>query len=89
MLQLQEEVLNVQGLLVKKKKKKSVESNVATSKKKMDDEWDAKVLCPIEEDELVLMAKMGEHIDYEDDWIIESGCSNNMAGDQSGAMEAG
>ena len=48
-------------------KKKSVESNVAISKKKTENEWEAEVLCPIVEDELALMAMMEEHIDYEDD----------------------
>ena len=50
----------------------------------MKDEWDAEVLCPIEEDEVALMVMMGDHIDYEDDWIIDSGCSNNMTNSQSG-----
>ena len=68
---------------------KSVESNVAISKKKIEDEWDAEVLCPIVEEELALMAMMEEHIDYEDDWIIASGCLNHMIDDQSCAMEEG
>ena len=63
--------------------------NMATSKKEMEDEWDAKELCAIEEDELVLMAMMGEHINYEDDWIIDSGYSNHMTDDQSDTMEVG
>lgn len=63
-------------------KKKSVESNVATSKKEMEDEWDAEVLCAIEEYELALMAMTEDHIDYENDWIVDSGCSNHMTGDQ-------
>ena len=41
----------------------------------------------IEEDELTLMAMRRDHIDYENDWIIESGCSNHTIDDQSGAME--
>ena len=35
------------------------------------------------------MAMMREHIDYKNDWIIGSGCLNNMIDDQSGAMEEG
>ena len=35
------------------------------------------------------MAMMGDHIDYENDWIIDSGYSNHMIDDQSGAMEEG
>ena len=70
-------------------KKKYVESNVASSNMKMEDEWDAEVLCLIEEDELVLMVMMKEYIVYEDDWIIDLGCSNHTTDDQSGAMEEG
>ena len=68
-------------------KKKSVESNVTSSNMKMEEEWDAEVLYTIGEDELALMAMMGDHIDYENDWIIDSGCSNHMIDYQSGAME--
>ena len=46
-------------------------------------------IMSIVEDELALMAMMEEHIDYEDDWIIDSGCLNHMIDDQSGAMEEG
>ena len=35
------------------------------------------------------MAMMREHIDYKDDWIIDSWYSNHMIDDQSGAMEGG
>ena len=35
------------------------------------------------------MALIGEHIDYKNDWIVDSGYSNHMADNQSGAMEAG
>ena len=59
-------------------RKNYVKSNVVTSKNKMEDEWDAKVLGTLEEDELALMAMMGEYIDYENDWIINSRCSNHM-----------
>ena len=63
----------------------------------MEDEWDAEAICVIEmdrqamleKDELALMTMMGEHINYDDDWIIVSRCSNHMIDDQSGAMEAG
>ena len=48
-------------------KKKSVKSNVTPFNMEMEEEWDANVLCPIEEDELALMTMMGEHIGYEDD----------------------
>nr|KAJ0222293.1 hypothetical protein LSAT_V11C200057670 [Lactuca sativa] len=52
-------------------KKKSVESNVVTSKREIEDEWDAEALCAIEENELALMTMMGER------------CSNHMTGDQN------
>ena len=48
-------------------KKIFVESNVATSKKEMEDKWDAEAICVVEEDELALMVIKREHIDYEDD----------------------
>ena len=70
-------------------RKKSIESNVATSKKEMEDEWDVEVICAIEEDELALMVMMREHIDYEDKWIIDSRYSNHMFDDQNGAMDVG
>nr|KAJ0218457.1 hypothetical protein LSAT_V11C300142320 [Lactuca sativa] len=55
------------------------------SKKKyeIEDEWDVEVLCAIKENELALMEMMGERINYENDWIIDSGCSNHMTGDQN------
>nr|DAD23742.1 TPA_asm: hypothetical protein HUJ06_025205 [Nelumbo nucifera] len=61
-------------------KKKPVESNVATSKS--EEEWDAEALFAAEEEELALIATISEHIDYEKDWIIDSGCSNHMTGDK-------
>nr|KAJ0189210.1 hypothetical protein LSAT_V11C800391990 [Lactuca sativa] len=36
-----------------------------------------------QENELALMAMMGEHINYENNWIIDSGCSIHMTGDQN------
>ena len=54
----------------------------------MEDEWDADVLCLIEEDELALMVMMGEHIGYENYWIIDSRYSNHMIDDQSDTVEA-
>ena len=40
---------------------------MASSNIEMEEEWDAEVLYAIEEDELALMAMMGDHIDYEND----------------------
>ena len=49
-------------------------SNVTSSNLKMEDEWDAKTISVIGEDEVALMEMMEEHIDYENNWIIDSGC---------------
>lgn len=40
------------------------------------------MLYAIEKNELALMAVMRDKIDYENDWIVDSGCSNHMNGDQ-------
>ena len=60
---------------------------MATSKKEIEDEWDAKVLYSLKKDVLALMAMMGEHTDYENDWIIDSGCSNYMIGNQEKILQ--
>ena len=61
--------------------KKRFESNVTSSNMEMEEEWDGEVLYAIEEDELALMAMMRELIDYENDWIVDLGCSNHMTDD--------
>ncbi|KAK3014222.1 hypothetical protein RJ639_008967 [Escallonia herrerae] len=60
-----------------------MESNTTTSntKEKSEDDWDAEALFAAEE-ELALTASTFEQIDYENDWIVDSGCSNHMTGDQ-------
>jgi len=65
-------------------KKKSTESNIATSSSKEDseDSWDAEALLAIEEEELALTVTTPEKINYENDWIVDSGCSNHMTGDR-------
>ena len=60
------------------KKKKSVESNVASSNMEMEEEWDTEVLYATEEGKIALMTMMGDHIDYENDWIIDPGCWSHM-----------
>lgn len=57
-----------------------MESNVASFKSK--DEWDDEALYAAEEEELALTATTLEHIDYENDWIIDLRCSNHMTGDK-------
>jgi len=63
---------------------KFMESNAVTSK--IEDEWDAEALFVIEEeeddDELALTAILSDQINYEKDWIVDSGCSNHMTGDK-------
>ncbi|KAE8667286.1 hypothetical protein F3Y22_tig00112428pilonHSYRG00083 [Hibiscus syriacus] len=66
-------------------KKKPVESNTATScsKENSEDGWDAEVLFATEEEELALTVTTPERIDYKNDWIVDSGCSNHMTADNS------
>ncbi|KAM1391667.1 hypothetical protein ACFX2I_019360 [Malus domestica] len=65
-------------------KKKPVESNTATSslKENSEDGWDAEALFITEEEELALTVTTQERIDYKNDWIVDSGCSNHMTGDK-------
>ncbi|KAE8698166.1 tir-nbs resistance protein [Hibiscus syriacus] len=65
-------------------KKKPVESNTATScsKENSEDSWDAEALFATEEEELALTVTSPERIDYKNDWIVDSGCSNHMTGDK-------
>ncbi|KAE8689487.1 putative disease resistance protein [Hibiscus syriacus] len=63
-------------------KKKHVESNIATSssKENSEDGWGAEALFATEEEELALTVTTPEQIDYKNDWIVDSGCSNHMTG---------
>ncbi|KAL4312064.1 hypothetical protein GQ457_01G006130 [Hibiscus cannabinus] len=61
-------------------KKKYVESNVVTSKS--EEKWDAEAFFAVEEEELPLTMTMSDKIDYENDWIVDSVCSNHMTGDK-------
>ncbi|KAM1879682.1 hypothetical protein ACFX14_041524 [Malus domestica] len=65
-------------------KKKPVESNTTTSSSKENNEdgWDAEALFATEEEELALTVTTQERIDYKNDWIVDSGCSNHMTGDK-------
>ncbi|KAF2312969.1 hypothetical protein GH714_002268 [Hevea brasiliensis] len=65
-------------------KKRYVESNTATSntKEKSKEDWDAEAFFAAEEEELALTITASEQIDYDNDWIIDSGCSNHMTGDK-------
>ncbi|KAE8708634.1 hypothetical protein F3Y22_tig00110336pilonHSYRG00004 [Hibiscus syriacus] len=74
------------GYMAKKcwTKKKYVESNTATSnsKENSEDDWDDEALFATKEEELTLMVTISERIDYKNDWIVGSGCSNHMTGDK-------
>jgi hypothetical protein len=61
---------------------KFMDSNAVTSKIK--DEWDVGALFVIEEDddELAFTTTIFDQINYEKDWIVDSGCSNRMTGDK-------
>ncbi|PHU03798.1 hypothetical protein BC332_29049 [Capsicum chinense] len=61
-------------------KKKSVKGNVVTSNS--EEEWDAEAFFAAEEDELALTVIIFSKINYENDWIVDSGCSNRMTGDK-------
>ena len=65
-------------------KKKTAESNAATSKteNRSDDEWDVVASFAAEEEESALAVTVPGRIDYEKDWIVDSGCSNHMTGDE-------
>ncbi|KAK3041270.1 hypothetical protein RJ639_001372 [Escallonia herrerae] len=60
-------------------KKKGVESNATTFK--VEEEWDAKAFFAAEDEDLAFTAIASNRINYEKDWIVDSGCSNHMTGD--------
>ncbi|KAE8689992.1 tir-nbs resistance protein [Hibiscus syriacus] len=51
--------------------------------KESEDGWDAEALFATEEEELALTVTTPERIDYKNDWIVDSGCSNHMTVDNS------
>ncbi|KAF2283856.1 hypothetical protein GH714_016558 [Hevea brasiliensis] len=73
MLQLWQERSYSEDVLVEEKNRGS---NATTSKS--EEEWDAEALFAAEEDEIALTATTYDLIDYEKDWIVDSGCSNHM-----------
>ena len=64
-------------------KKKMTKSNATTSKTKnqSDDERDV-IASFAAEEELALAVTVPGQINYEKDWIVDSGCSNHMIGDE-------
>ncbi|KAG8497318.1 hypothetical protein CXB51_008528 [Gossypium anomalum] len=65
-------------------KKKIVESNAMTSKEDVqsDDEWDAEASFAVEEEDLAVAVTTFQKIDYKNNWIFYSSCSNHMTSDQ-------
>ena len=47
-----------------------------------NDDWDAEVSFAVEVEEVALMATIPGQIDYNKDWIVNSGCSNHMTSDK-------
>ncbi|KAM1296017.1 hypothetical protein TB1_015133 [Malus domestica] len=74
--------------------KRPAKSNVVNSEKKseddwdvvaslaLDEEWDTEASIAMEKQESALTAASSESIDYHNDWIVDSGCSNHMIGDE-------
>ncbi|GJY60112.1 PLAC8 family protein [Tanacetum coccineum] len=61
--------------------KKVVESNNVTSKS--EDEWDFEASFAADEEEFAFATITSyKKINYENDWIVDSGCSNHMTGDK-------
>ena len=50
-----------------------MESNDTTSRS--EEEWDVEALIAIDEEETTLTITSSDRIDYENDWIVDSGCS--------------
>ncbi|KAE8691333.1 protein TOPLESS [Hibiscus syriacus] len=51
-------------------------------KENSEDGWNVEALFAMEEEELALTVTTPEQIDYKNDWIVNSGCSNHMMGDK-------
>ncbi|KAK3023347.1 hypothetical protein RJ639_042745, partial [Escallonia herrerae] len=65
-------------------KKKGHMAKECRSKKRawrIEEEWDAEAFFAVEEEDLAFTAITSNRINYEKDWIVDSGCSNHMTGD--------
>jgi len=50
---------------------------------RIEAEWDIQTISIVgEDDEQAFTTNMSDQIDYESDWIVDSGCSNHMTGDK-------
>lgn len=69
--------------------KKHFKSNTTTfiSKQKIEDDQDIEALFAMEEEELALKVSTLELINYKNDWIVGSGCSNHMTCDKEKLIE--
>ncbi|KAH0722644.1 hypothetical protein KY290_005298 [Solanum tuberosum] len=66
-------------------KKRTIESNAAATsgpKENSKDDWDVEAFFAVEQEELALTVTTSKQIDYENDWIVDSGTSNHMTGDK-------
>ncbi|XVE85486.1 hypothetical protein DITRI_Ditri17bG0094400 [Diplodiscus trichospermus] len=63
-------------------KNKTVKNNAAMSnaRRMNDDELDVEASFAVKEEELAIMATVLGPIDYNNDWIVDSGCLNHMMG---------
>ena len=64
---------------------KVVESNAEgtfSPNKKSEDDWDVETFFYVEQEELALAVTTSKQIDYENDCIVDSGCSNHMKGNK-------
>ncbi|KAJ4718987.1 Retrovirus-related Pol polyprotein from transposon TNT 1-94 [Melia azedarach] len=75
-------------------RKKPIEGNMVSSnyleENNSEEEWDVEASCAIVErqEESALVAIIPERIDYENDWIVDSGCSNHMTGNKEKLQNA-
>lgn len=62
--------------------KKSLESNIATSSTNEEESWDVEALLANDENVPACEMTTKEKINYENDWILDSGCSNHLTDDK-------
>ncbi|OMO68008.1 Zinc finger, CCHC-type [Corchorus capsularis] len=60
---------------------KQAQGNVATTSRGEDDHGEIAVACTVEPEEEAALSMVSK-INYNDDWIVDLGCSNHMTGDK-------